>query len=119
MLYPAELNTHNGAGSGNRTHLSSLEGWSITDIRYPHILFFNLERLIGRGDRDRTCDLMVPNHARSHLRHTPKALFHRRSLATTIVILQYSYYYVNTFFKVFLEKFIESSETLIKSMFSF
>ena len=25
-----------GAGSGNRTHLSSLEGWSITDIRYPH-----------------------------------------------------------------------------------
>ena len=25
----------------------------------------------GRGDRDRTCDLMVPNHARSHLRHTP------------------------------------------------
>ena len=37
MLYPAELNTHNGAGSGNRTHLSSLEGWSITDIRYPHI----------------------------------------------------------------------------------
>ena len=24
-----------GAGSGNRTHLSSLEGWSITDIRYP------------------------------------------------------------------------------------
>ena len=27
----------NGAGSGNRTHLSSLEGWSITDIRYPHI----------------------------------------------------------------------------------
>ena len=26
-----------GAGSGNRTHLSSLEGWSITDIRYPHV----------------------------------------------------------------------------------
>ena len=26
-----------GAGSGNRTHLASLEGWSITDIRYPHI----------------------------------------------------------------------------------
>ena len=40
MLYPAELNTLNvlnGAGSGNRTHLSSLEGWSITDIRYLHI----------------------------------------------------------------------------------
>ena len=61
MLYPAELKTliHDdiysiifitfcqdflrkslkliGAGSGNRTHLSSLEGWSITDIRYLHI----------------------------------------------------------------------------------
>ena len=77
LLYPAELNTHNGAGSGNRTHLSSLEGWSITDIRYPHILFFNLKRLIGRGDRDRTCDLMVPNHARSHLRHTPVIILFR------------------------------------------
>ena len=30
---------NNGAGSGNRTHLSSLEGWSITDIRYLHIYF--------------------------------------------------------------------------------
>ena len=99
-----------GAGTGNRTRVSSLEGWCSTIELHPHI---------GRGDRDRTCDLMVPNHARSHLRHTPKALFHRRSLATTIVILQYSYYYVNTFFKVFLEKFIESSEPLIKSMFSF
>ena len=28
----------NGAGSGNRTHLASLEGWSITDIRYLHKL---------------------------------------------------------------------------------
>ena len=31
----------NGAGSGNRTHLSSLEGWSITDIRYPPALDSN------------------------------------------------------------------------------
>jgi hypothetical protein len=40
-----------GAGSGNRTHLSSLEGWSITDIRYPHVYLyyvFNLmERVVG------------------------------------------------------------------------
>ena len=34
---PTELRSPYGAGSGNRTHLSSLEGWSITDIRYPHI----------------------------------------------------------------------------------
>ena len=25
----------------------------------------------GRGDRIRTCDLMVPNHARYQLRYTP------------------------------------------------
>jgi hypothetical protein len=109
-LFCLTFETFCGAGTGNRTRVSSLEGWCSTIELHPHN---------GRGDRDRTCDLMVPNHARSHLRHTPKALFHRRSLATTIVILQYSYYYVNTFFKVFLEKFIESSETLIKSMFSF
>ena len=35
-----------GAGSGNRTHLSSLEGWSITDIRYPHI-YLVLTKLVG------------------------------------------------------------------------
>ena len=52
-----------GAGTGNRTRVSSLEGWCSTIELHPHI---------GRGDRDRTCDLMVPNHARSHLRHTPK-----------------------------------------------
>ena len=36
----------NGAGSGNRTHLASLEGWSITDIRYLHINLL-LERETG------------------------------------------------------------------------
>ena len=35
--YKSILNK-NGAGSGNRTHLFSLEGWSITDIRYLHKL---------------------------------------------------------------------------------
>ena len=94
-----------GAGSGNRTHLSSLEGWSITDIRYPHILFFNLERLIGRGDRDRTCDLMVPNHARSHLRHTPIIILYSfilPHLSATKIILHDDFKSVNTFFKFFL-----------------
>ena len=37
-LYQLNYVHHNGAGSGNRTHLSSLEGWSITDIRYPQII---------------------------------------------------------------------------------
>ena len=34
-----DIQLSHGAGSGNRTHLSTLEGWSITDIRYPHIHF--------------------------------------------------------------------------------
>ncbi len=57
MLIPHFLvllvcNVLNGAGSGNRTHLSSLEGWSFTDIRYPHILYlvnldYYLTKLVG------------------------------------------------------------------------
>lgn len=31
-----------------------------------------LQLINGRGDRDRTCDLMVPNHARYQLRYTSK-----------------------------------------------
>ncbi len=31
---------------------------------------FNLLLKYGRGDRDRTCGLMVPNHARYQLRYT-------------------------------------------------
>ena len=42
------------AGDGNRTHVSSLEGWCSTIELHPHI---------HRGDRIRTCDLLVPNQA--------------------------------------------------------
>ena len=68
LLYPAELQTHKTsslelslkasgfkkAGDGNRTHVSSLEGWCSTIELHPHI---------NRGDRIRTCDLLVPNQA--------------------------------------------------------
>ena len=37
LLYPAELKAHNGAGDGNRTHLTSLEGWDSTNELHPHI----------------------------------------------------------------------------------
>ena len=36
LLYPAELRTHK-AGDGNRTHVSSLEGWCSTIELHPHI----------------------------------------------------------------------------------
>ena len=41
------------AGDGNRTHVSSLEGWCSTIELHPQ----------SRGDRIRTCDLLVPNQA--------------------------------------------------------
>ena len=41
MLYPAELKVHMskkyGAGDGNRTHATSLEGWRSTIELHPHI----------------------------------------------------------------------------------
>ena len=44
LLYPAELlahllaRTHFGAGDGNRTHTTSLEGWGSTIELHPRIL---------------------------------------------------------------------------------
>ncbi len=51
LLYPTELQTHK-AGDGNRTHVSSLEGWCST-----------IELHLRRGDKIRTCGLLVPNQA--------------------------------------------------------
>ena len=85
-----------GAGTGNRTRVSSLEGWCSTIELHPHN---------GRGDRDRTCDLMVPNHARSHLRHTPIVILYSfilPHLSATKIILHDDFKSVNTFFKFFL-----------------
>ena len=59
LLYPAELWTRTlyknyiEAGDGNRTHVSSLEGWCSTIELHPQ----------SRGDRIRTCDLLIPNQA--------------------------------------------------------
>ncbi len=42
LLYPAELKAHetkNGAGDGNRTHVTSLEGWNSTIELHPHLCF--------------------------------------------------------------------------------
>ena len=75
LLYPAELKIHivkhfivllervPGIEPGYSAWKADILPLNYTRIYYK----FN-----GRGDRDRTCDLMVPNHARSHLRHTPK-----------------------------------------------
>ena len=36
LLYPTELETQIGAGDGNRTHATSLEGWNSTIELHPH-----------------------------------------------------------------------------------
>ena len=52
------------AGDGNRTHISSLEGWCSTTELHPHnknIVHTQWDK--HRGDRIRTCDLLIPNQA--------------------------------------------------------
>ena len=58
LLYPAELLAQIRAGSGNRTRVSSLEGWCSTIELHPR-----KQECISRGDRIRTCGLLVPNQA--------------------------------------------------------
>ena len=36
LLYPPELQARIGAGDGNRTHATSLEGWDSTIELHPH-----------------------------------------------------------------------------------
>ncbi len=41
LLYPTELQAHkNGAGDGNRTHLTSLEGWHSTNELHPRDMMY-------------------------------------------------------------------------------
>ena len=37
LLYPPELQAHIGAGDGNRTHVTSLEGWNSTIELHPQV----------------------------------------------------------------------------------
>ena len=61
LLYPAELQTQK-AGDGNRTHVSSLEGWCSTIELHPHIQLRAID-----GARTRGLDL--GKVARYQLRH--------------------------------------------------
>ena len=53
LLYPAELTAHIicGAGDGNRTHATSLEGWDSTIELHPrvttHIIISNVRRNVN------------------------------------------------------------------------
>ena len=77
-----------------------------------------LPQFYGRGDRSRTCDLMVPNHARYHLRHTPKLVRVKRFELLAHALegrcsIQLSY--APTFLKVERVKGIEPSQPAWKA----
>ena len=57
LLYPAELQAHVGAGDGNRTHATSLEGWNSTIELHPHS---------GAVDEIRTRDIHLGKVALYH-----------------------------------------------------
>ena len=84
LLYPAELQTHfnipfskgspyfyGKAGDGNRTHVSSLEGWCSTIELHPHIIFRCVYLTFVRRaiDGARTRGLDLGKVARYQLRH--------------------------------------------------
>ena len=62
-----------GAGDGNRTRVTSLEGWSSTIELHPHIKN-------GRDDRIRTCDILLPKQARYQTAPHPDVLTHYNKL---------------------------------------
>ena len=59
------LNSFPGAGDGNRTRVTSLEGWSSTIELHP--------QKNGRDDRIRTCDILLPKQARYQTAPHPDA----------------------------------------------
>ena len=56
VVYPKK-GKKNGAGEGNRTLATSLEGWGSTIELHPQIKN-------GRSSRIRTCDPLVPSQVR-------------------------------------------------------
>lgn len=88
-----------GAKDGTRTRNIHLGKVALYQLSHFRILF-------GRGDRSRTCDLMVPNHARYHLRHTPFTIAIHISdndySTLTFLIRQYFFYHKINFFIIFI-----------------
>lgn len=99
------------AGDGNRTHVSSLEGWCSTIELHPHKL--KIVFIIGvTGFEPATS--WSQTSALAKLSHTPLSNFHFLFLTTTNFIIHNNIAIVNTYFKYFLD-FISIS-FLIKIM---
>ena len=77
-----------GAGSGNRTHLSSLEGWSISRYTIPAYYLFLMVGVTGiepATSWSQTTRAPICATPREHLVSLDKTF----SLSTTRTILQY------------------------------
>ena len=57
-----------GAGDENRTRMASLEGWgSAIELHPRSVMILHARRSVhsrSRGDRTRTCDLLLPKQTR-------------------------------------------------------
>ena len=72
-LWPDQA-TYSGAGDENRTRMASLEGWGSAIELHPRFrddLETAVPEILGvsspsrsRGDRTRTCDLLLPKQTR-------------------------------------------------------
>ena len=99
LLYPAELQTHilnplriKKAGDGNRTHVSSLEGWCSTIELHPHDI-----GVTGFEPATSWSQTRRSSQAEPH----PDVFFMLRHLRDTICIIGHVFLNVNNFFKFF------------------
>ena len=88
LLYPAELQTHSSvcnreAGDGNRTHVSSLEGWCSTIELHPHVAETVLFTASGWQDSNLRPPGPKPG-ALAKLSHTPLTVFNCLRLALSL-----------------------------------
>ena len=63
------LNSKNGAGEGNRTLITSLEGWGFTTKLHPHKLYGGGRRIRTYVDIRRQIYSLLPLTARPSLQH--------------------------------------------------
>ena len=110
LLYPAELRTHPTklfceasnspaqAGDGNRTHVSSLEGWCSTIELHPHIL--KIVFIVGVTGFEPATSWSQTRRSSQAEPH-PVVQFSFLSLTTTNFIIHNNITIVNTYFKNF------------------
>ena len=115
LLYPAELQTHfnipfskgspyfyGKAGDGNRTHVSSLEGWCSTIELHPHVVGVTGFEPATSWSQTRRSSQAEPHPDISFISLSLRLCVSFVSPAATRYIIWHISQKVNRFFKVFL-----------------